>query len=247
MSVSRRILGAAVLAAAFAFPMGVLANHQFSDVPTSDPYHADIQAIANVGVTTGCGGGKYCPNDAVTREQMAAFMNRLGALSPGKTPVVNADKLDGKDSTAFLGATDIVVREGGTWVVGSAGAATVTHFANVTLVSSAIGNRDALLGLDAPAMVGGHGYGLASVEICYQSSAQVVITEAKVSEAALGGATFILVDPTDRPMTTSTCFTMTDPTPTVPEGRLVLTVVLSFTATTDAALSTVSTTWAPVD
>jgi len=32
---------------------------------------------------------------------MAAFMNRLGALASGKTPVVNADKLDGLDSTAF--------------------------------------------------------------------------------------------------------------------------------------------------
>lgn len=32
---------------------------------------------------------------------MAAFMNRLGALAPGKTPVVNATKVDGLDSTAF--------------------------------------------------------------------------------------------------------------------------------------------------
>jgi hypothetical protein len=32
---------------------------------------------------------------------MAAFMNRLGALGAGKTPVVNADKIDGLNSTAF--------------------------------------------------------------------------------------------------------------------------------------------------
>jgi len=52
-------------------------------------------------VTTGCAAGKYCPNDNVTRGQMAAFMNRLGALQAGKTPVVNAAKLGGLESSAF--------------------------------------------------------------------------------------------------------------------------------------------------
>jgi hypothetical protein len=28
-------------------------------------------------VTSGCGGGKYCPADAVTREQMAVFILRM--------------------------------------------------------------------------------------------------------------------------------------------------------------------------
>jgi S-layer homology domain len=102
------VLIALMLGAAIAFPLGVLASHQFSDVPNSNQYHADIDALADSGVTTGCGGGKYCPADYVTREQMAAFMNRLGALGPGKTPVVNADKVDGKDSTQFL-RSDVAV------------------------------------------------------------------------------------------------------------------------------------------
>ncbi len=80
-----------------AFPLGALASHQFGDVPDSNPFHADIDALADSGVTTGCGGGNFCPSANVTREQMAAFMNRLGALAPGKTPVVNADKVDGLD------------------------------------------------------------------------------------------------------------------------------------------------------
>ena len=84
-----------------AFPLGVLASHQYSDVPDSNPFHADIAAITNAGVTSGCGGGKYCPDRNVTRAEMAAFMNRLGALAAGKTPVVNADKLDGIDSSQF--------------------------------------------------------------------------------------------------------------------------------------------------
>ncbi len=91
------LIGALVI-----MPVLVLANHQFADVPDSNVFHDDIAAIADAGVTTGCGNGNYCPEDPVTREQMAAFLNRLGALSPGKVPVVNADKLDGLDSKAFV-------------------------------------------------------------------------------------------------------------------------------------------------
>lgn len=86
----RSVLITGVLVALMAFPLGVIASHQFADVPNSNPYHNDIDAIADAGVTTGCGGANYCPDDFVTREQMAAFINRLGALGPGKTPVTNA-------------------------------------------------------------------------------------------------------------------------------------------------------------
>jgi hypothetical protein len=90
---------------AIGVPLGVsLASHQFSDVPNSNIFHADIDAIAASGVTTGCGGGRYCPSDFVTREQMAAFMNRLGALGPGKIPVVNADRLDGLHASQLVRA-----------------------------------------------------------------------------------------------------------------------------------------------
>jgi hypothetical protein len=93
-----RVRGAVVAvfaAMVLALPLGVLASHQFSDVPNSNIFHGDVDALVDAGVTAGCGGGKYCPNQAVTRGQMAAFMNRLGALAPGKVPVVNADRLDG--------------------------------------------------------------------------------------------------------------------------------------------------------
>jgi hypothetical protein len=92
---NRQVVVATALAAALAFPLGAFANHTFTDVPASSTYHDDIAAIFNAGITTGCALGKYCPKDFVTREQMAAFLNRLGALSSDKTPVVNADRLDG--------------------------------------------------------------------------------------------------------------------------------------------------------
>jgi hypothetical protein len=40
-------------------------------------HEADINKIAAAGITTtGCGGGKFCPKDFVTRGQMAAFLRR---------------------------------------------------------------------------------------------------------------------------------------------------------------------------
>ena len=62
--------------AALAFPLGVLASHQFSDVPTSASYHDDVESLVEAGITAGCGGGNFCPTNAVTRAQMAQFLTR---------------------------------------------------------------------------------------------------------------------------------------------------------------------------
>jgi len=98
---SRPILLTIAVTVMLALPAGiVLASHQFNDVPTGSSIHDDVEAIFNAGVTTGCGGGNYCPSANVTRGQMAQFMNRLGALD-GQAPSVNADQLDGLDSSAF--------------------------------------------------------------------------------------------------------------------------------------------------
>jgi subtilase family serine protease len=48
----------------------------FLDVPSNDLFYTDIGKLAARGVTVGCGGGNYCPNSPVTREQMAAFIMR---------------------------------------------------------------------------------------------------------------------------------------------------------------------------
>ena len=46
----------------------------FIDVPQSDFFHDDVEKILRHGVTAGCGGGSYCRNAAVRRDQMAAFL-----------------------------------------------------------------------------------------------------------------------------------------------------------------------------
>ncbi|MCZ2121226.1 MAG: S-layer homology domain-containing protein, partial [Anaerolineales bacterium] len=49
----------------------------FTDAPTSHPFTAWIEQLANEGVTSGCGGGNFCPNNPVTRAQMAVFIQRV--------------------------------------------------------------------------------------------------------------------------------------------------------------------------
>ncbi|MFP4555042.1 MAG: S-layer homology domain-containing protein, partial [Actinomycetota bacterium] len=59
-------------------------NHDgFSDVPASNTFHNDIAKLATAGITKGCnppGNTNYCPNDHVTRGQMAAFLHRADDL-----------------------------------------------------------------------------------------------------------------------------------------------------------------------
>jgi hypothetical protein len=55
----------------------------FLDVPSNNPFYNEIGKLSARGVTLGCGGGNYCPNDPVTREQMAAFIMRAkGEFNP---------------------------------------------------------------------------------------------------------------------------------------------------------------------
>jgi hypothetical protein len=46
----------------------------FSDVPVGSFGAAWIEELARRGITTGCGGGLYCPGTPVTRAQMAVFL-----------------------------------------------------------------------------------------------------------------------------------------------------------------------------
>ncbi|MEX2503773.1 MAG: S-layer homology domain-containing protein, partial [Egicoccus sp.] len=53
---------------------------EFGDVSAGDPNAGWIQAIADAGVTGGCGGGDYCPDEPVSRQQMASFLVRAFGL-----------------------------------------------------------------------------------------------------------------------------------------------------------------------
>jgi hypothetical protein len=48
----------------------------FSDVPPSAPYYSAVAALARNAITGGCGSGNYCFGSAVTRENMAVFLEK---------------------------------------------------------------------------------------------------------------------------------------------------------------------------
>ena len=52
----------------------------FNDVPTTHPFFQFIEALVAAGITSGCGGGGYCPDSPVTRGQMAVFLSRALGL-----------------------------------------------------------------------------------------------------------------------------------------------------------------------
>ena len=47
---------------------------RFTDVPIGHPFCGFIERLSDDGITGGCGGGNFCPNDPVTRGQMAVFL-----------------------------------------------------------------------------------------------------------------------------------------------------------------------------
>jgi hypothetical protein len=52
----------------------------FADVPASSPFCRWIEELARRGITSGCGGGNYCPTQPVSREQMAVFLTATFGL-----------------------------------------------------------------------------------------------------------------------------------------------------------------------
>ena len=57
------------------------ATATFADVPVGSGFHRFVEALASAGVTGGCGGGNYCPNDPITRGQMAVFLSAALGLN----------------------------------------------------------------------------------------------------------------------------------------------------------------------
>jgi hypothetical protein len=94
----------------------------FTDVPSNDGFFVFIQKMQQLGITSGCGPTTYCPQESVTRGQMAVFLMRgaynqflpAGApmlvwisppnASPGQTVTV---QIAGQNTNFSQGATTI--------------------------------------------------------------------------------------------------------------------------------------------
>ena len=76
-----------------ALPAG--ASQSFEDVEFGSTFHQDIEALAWEGITRGCNppdNTRFCPDDVVTRGQMAAFLVRaLGLTDTGDADFTDDD------------------------------------------------------------------------------------------------------------------------------------------------------------
>jgi S-layer homology domain len=52
----------------------------FNDVATNHPFFQFVEALADSGITAGCGSGNYCPDQPLTRGQMAVFLAKALGL-----------------------------------------------------------------------------------------------------------------------------------------------------------------------
>ena len=126
----------------------------FTDVPASNGFFPWIQKMKQVGITSGCGATTYCPNDLVTRDQMAIFLVRgaFNQLLPAGTPIITsvspAAGTHGQTVTATLTGQNTNFASGATQVSGGAGI-TVT---SVTLTSAT--TLTAVLSIDGAAAPG---------------------------------------------------------------------------------------------
>jgi hypothetical protein len=56
------------------------ATADFADVPTNHPFFQFVEALYASGITAGCGSGNFCPDQPLTRGQMAVFLSKALGL-----------------------------------------------------------------------------------------------------------------------------------------------------------------------
>jgi len=84
---------AGMVGALVATPIAVYATHQFTDVSDSAFFSNSVTWMKDNGITAGCNppaNTKYCPNDNVSRGEMAVFLKRLA-----EKKIVDAATVDG--------------------------------------------------------------------------------------------------------------------------------------------------------
>jgi hypothetical protein len=111
--VPRRLVKAALvltIVGAVIAPIAVSASHQFTDVPDTEIFHDNIAWLADADITRGCNpptNDQFCPDDNVTRGQMAAFMQRLAeAKVVDAATAVTAESATTADSATTAGDSD---------------------------------------------------------------------------------------------------------------------------------------------
>jgi hypothetical protein len=73
-NITRSQMSVFLMVAAAATPADCGGTSPFADVPAGSPFCKWIKEIANRGITAGCGGGNFCPENLVLRGQMSVFL-----------------------------------------------------------------------------------------------------------------------------------------------------------------------------
>jgi len=91
-AVTRGIMAVLIIRSRFgtSMPANYPTTPYFTDVPANHPYFPWIQKMKQLGITTGCSPTTYCPDDPVTRGQMAVFIMRgeFNQLLPDNSSLV---------------------------------------------------------------------------------------------------------------------------------------------------------------
>jgi hypothetical protein len=193
--VRRSFVIALLVSGALLVPAAVYAAHRFNDVPDNHTFHEAIGWMADNGITLGCNppaNTNYCPDDNVTRGQMAAFLRRLaesGVVEPAD-PLVQA--LPGNVWTPLAAPTG----------------PTTANFLGVAAAFSGDGGVQA--SSITPVSLGAAGYGLDEVEICYQAGGGGFINRMFIVRHDLSSlvGTAVRTDETNRAGTTHGCYTL---------------------------------------
>ena len=77
-----RAMAAAILGNAAGLRPAAATGAVFSDVPSSHWAAGWIEAMHREGLVAGCGGGRFCPDDALTRSQLAALVTGVAGHDP---------------------------------------------------------------------------------------------------------------------------------------------------------------------
>lgn len=100
VSATGRTLYAATTSGIFQF------ERSFLDVPGADPFWPSVDAAAMNGVTSGCGGGNFCPDLPTSRAAIAVFLlrgkNGIGYAPPPATGTVFGDVPASAFAAAFI-------------------------------------------------------------------------------------------------------------------------------------------------
>lgn len=109
----------------------------FTDVPANDQFFSYVQKMAQTGITLGCGVGLYCPNNTVTRGEMAVFVvtgllnQLLRVVSPYVSSVAPNSGSPGEMVTVTLTGVNTNFLQGTTQVVTAPGISA----SNITVAS----------------------------------------------------------------------------------------------------------------